>query len=95
MYICIYIKLGVLQKAVLFAVLKCSFSTPLVNIFEKYLWWMFLPSSCKRKTSDFIKDLFLHKHFSKIKTSGVEQLFQRAALSGCSVASINDLDFLK
>ena len=69
--VCYSAKLGVLQKAIL----RFNSSELLVKTFEKYLWNMFLWSSRRRETRNFIKKDFLQNYISRIKTSGVEQLF--------------------
>ena len=64
-------KIDILQKAVL----KDSSSKPLVNFFEKQLQWMFCGRVASVKPAILLKSDFIYNYFSRIKTSGIEQLF--------------------
>ena len=70
-------KIDILQKAVL----KDNSSKPLVNFFEKQLQWMFCGRVASVKPAILLKSDFIYNYFSRIKTSGIEQLFSRIALA--------------
>ena len=49
---------GVLEKAVLFVILKCSSSASLASIFEKYMWRIFYSGVAGVKPATLFKNNF-------------------------------------